>query len=326
MCSDRCSRCLGCPVMKRLVPLFVAFASLHLGSADLVATAAEPPPVSPAKTDTITVDTAVAGIEALGGRVDRDPFDRTVTKVVFIKLTDDQLGRAIPLLKAADPVKLELDSKELTTAALVHLRSFTSIRELKIGHLKPSATDLEFVESLVALEEFKLVESGSLTDDSLKHFRSLKRLKRLDLDYSKVTDAGLSVLVGLPELEVVSIQKTAITGEGFRHLPKATGLATVFASGSRFDDRGLKNVSRASKLEVLYLSATPITDAGLAELRGATKIHRLALTDTTVSDQGLQVITGFKTLEWIDLEGTKVTDVGVARFQKALPKCKVLWK
>jgi hypothetical protein len=51
------------------------------------------------------------------------------------------------------------------------------------------------------------------------------------------------------------------------------------------------------------------------------------LSATQVTDAGLKELAALKNLAKLDLSAAnKVTDKGVKELQKALPKCKIIWK
>ncbi|MBL8817503.1 MAG: hypothetical protein JNL58_15870 [Planctomyces sp.] len=55
-----------------------------------------------------------------------------------------------------------------------------------------------------------------VSDETMKHLEGLKKLRELDLSFTKITDKGLSVLLNLPELERLRLQDVPITDNGFR--------------------------------------------------------------------------------------------------------------
>lgn len=94
-------------------------------------------------------------------------------------------------------------------------------------------------------------------------------------------------------------------------------------SDTQVTDAGLKELKGLPALYELALTNTRITDGGLEEIRTLTALRWLGLDNTRVTDSGLEILLGLTHLEFIDLRGTSVTDAGVARFQKALPNCKI---
>ena len=86
----------------------------------------------------------------------------------------------------------------------------------------------------------------------------------LDLKYTKVADAGLVHLEGLPRLTTLNLIGTKVTDVGLEHL---VGLA---------------------KLESLNLTYAKVTDAGLVHLKGLTNLEQLHLLGTKVTAGGVK--------------------------------------
>tara|TARA_Y100000593_G_C4159696_1_gene261374 strand:+ start:163 stop:705 length:543 start_codon:yes stop_codon:yes gene_type:complete len=119
---------------------------------------------------------------------------------------------------------------------------------------------------------------------------------------SKITDVGLKEVAKLENLAHLDLNATVITDAGLKEVAKLQQLKELdLYLCFEITDAGLKEVAKCGRLNVLRLRATPITDAGLKELA---KLKQLAE---------------------LDLCQTHVTEAGVARLQKALPKCKILY-
>jgi len=101
-------------------------------------------------------------------------------------------------------------------------------------------------------------------DDVLERIGRLRKLKRLALDDSAVTDVGLKHLTGLTRLWGLELNGTQVTDEGLLAL------------------RGLPN------LTWLGLNGTQVTDEGLQTLRGLPNLGWLELHDTNVTSQGIK--------------------------------------
>jgi Leucine-rich repeat (LRR) protein len=114
-----------------------------------------------------------------------------------------------------------------------------------------------------------------------------------------VTDATLSHLSGLTNLETLWLAETPVTDAGLVHLQGLTRLKLLSLASTGTTDGGLANLNRMKNLETLHLDGTQVTDAGLKHLRGLTNLQGLIL------------------------DNTKVTDAGVAALQRALPRLKV---
>ena len=90
------------------------------------------------------------------------------------------------------------------------------------------------------------------------------KVARVDLRYTKVTDADLEPLRELTNLQFLILRATKVTGLGLEHL------------------KGLTN------LQELDLQSTSVTDAGLEHLKGLTELQRLWLKGTNVTAEGVK--------------------------------------
>lgn len=113
----------------------------------------------------------------------------------------------------------------------------------------------------------------------------------VDLANSKVSDAELAYLTGLPNLCVLYLQGTRITDEGLRHLKKLTDL------------------------QELHLTGTPITDAGLDELKGLGSLRVLAINNTQISDEWFKSVQEMTQLQELSLGGRKLTRARLERLR-----------
>ena len=122
----------------------------------------------------------------------------------------------------------------------------------------------------------------------------------VSLENTKATDAALTNLEGLIELENLDLERTEVGDAGLTHL------------------RGL------ARLESLNLRNTRVTDAGLVRLKTLTRIRLLYLDQTKVTDVGLVHLNGLTKLQELDLRQINVTDAGMEELEKAFPNCKIL--
>jgi len=121
-------------------------------------------------------------------------------------------------------------------------------------------------------------------------------LVRLDLSWTKVTDAGLKELASLKNLERLDLRGTAVSGEG------------------------LKELEPFKKLTILVLASTKVTDGSLKGLASLVSVRWLELENTKVTDAGMKELVPLKNLLRLNLKGTKVTSAGVGEARKENPK------
>ena len=120
--------------------------------------------------------------------------------------------------------------------------------------------------------------NAGITDRGLSHLADLKRLRYLDVNQNgacnspslvpaNVSDAGMSFLSELTDLEVLYLHNLFSVGDGTaRHLKHLTRLRRLGFDATLITDQGLRYI--AGHEHLIDLSLGPlITDAGLAVLR-----------------------------------------------------------
>jgi len=133
----------------------------------------------------------------------------------------------------------------------------------------------------------------AFSDNDLKLLRRSTRIAYLDLDRTRVTDAGMVYLEAFRKLNILELDSTQVT------------------------DLGLASLKEMTQLRVLTLRDTAITNAGLTHLRNLKGLVHLNLGNTHLTDDGLTSLVGF------DLDGTDITEDGIERLRRALPNSEV---
>jgi internalin A len=138
------------------------------------------------------------------------------------------------------------------------------------------------------------------SNNDMERVAEIKGLRRLDLSFTYVSDAGIERLQQLTQLEELTLDATeAITDAAASYL-------------------------RANKhLRKLVLRGTDITDVGMPYLAALTGLKSLDLSHTMVGDVGLESLPALSELEELDLGGTRITGINL-NFLKLLPKLKKL--
>lgn len=149
---------------------------------------------------------------------------------------------------------------------------------------------------------------GDLTLEEVRHLRALS------LDEMPITDADLENLACLDDLEILSLYRTGVTGEGFVHLAGMKSLRALdLVDAKEVREESLRFLEGIKTLRSIQLRGDNFTDAGLARLRG------LALTEVwivsiggTVGDAGLASLSASGSLRKLELCKARVTDAGLA--------------
>ena len=102
-----------------------------------------------------------------------------------------------------------------------------------------------------------------------------KDLIWLDLSRTAITDAGLTVVGKMPNLQHLDLRGTAVGDAGVEALVPLRDLQTLGLYGTAVTDAGLPALQRLPGLKRLYVGGTRVTQPGLAILGKARKDLRI---------------------------------------------------
>ena len=137
-------------------------------------------------------------------------------------------------------------------------------------------------------------------DADVERFAKLSHLRKLDLSFSLLTDAGIERLKPL----------TAVTDLNLYSVERITDVAVAYI-------RGWKDLER------LNLRGTDITDTTLQYLAAFPALKSLDISHTQVTNNGMEYLPALRNLEELRVGGNKVTGVGL-RWLRVLPNLRVL--
>jgi Leucine-rich repeat (LRR) protein len=170
-----------------------------------------------------------------------------------------------------------------------------------LGLSKVTDDDLELLVAFPKLRELDL-NGTKITNAGLVHLKALTNLKRLVLSANiDITDTGLANLRGLTRLEWLNLCITRATDAGLVHLRDLKALEYLQLRLTNISDAGLVHLKELKALNHLELSMTGIGDAGLAHLAELTNLKELELADTKVTSAGLVHLKGLTNLRSLDL-------------------------
>ncbi len=149
------------------------------------------------------------------------------------------------------------------------------------------------------------------TDAELIQVAKLKRVERVDIHGSAVTERGLAKLKELPHLQTLLLVRTKVGDAGLAQVQALTGLRVLSLRGTELSDRAASYLKGLTNLEELDLASTGISDAGLEPLKGLTALQSLKLSRTGITDAGLAHLENLTRLQELTLDRTKVTDAGL---------------
>jgi hypothetical protein len=134
--------------------------------------------------------------------------------------------------------------------------------------------------------QFGIVLFGPRSPRRLGMLVQYPRLRALYASGNRISDADLSDLQYVGQLEVLHLDHTDVTDAGLVHLASCKGLTTLRLGGCRVSDAGLDYVAELQNLEELYLNRTDVSDAGLDKLRKLGRLKSLRVDQTDVTPAG----------------------------------------
>ena len=217
-------------------------------------------------------------IEAAGGAVTRDASGRiTGVDLRGTWITDTDLRRVarLPYL-----THLDLSLTRITDQGMQELKSAPGIVDL----------NLHFAEYV--------------TDEGLAAIKGWKKLKRLNMHGTKISDTSLDHISGITTLESVNAGSALVTDVGLERLSSLPNLKELTIGGNELGDAGLQALRQLPGLTYLDLSGRQGTDSNVWTI--------------TMSDRGLEALLTLKELRelrfgctslGVGIEGTRFATV-----------------
>ncbi len=178
-----------------------------------------------------------AWIEDLGGTVTRNPSGRvTGVDLRATWVTDTDLRK---LLRFPQLTHLDLSLTRITDQGMQELKSASGIVDL----------NLRFAESV--------------TDEGLAAIKTWKRLKRLNVHGTKISDTTLDHIAGITTIESLDIGSAMITDVGLERLSSLVNLKELTMGGNELGDAGLQALRQLPGLTFLDLNGRQGTDSNV---------------------------------------------------------------
>ncbi|MCX6879462.1 MAG: hypothetical protein NTW21_37510 [Verrucomicrobia bacterium] len=165
------------------------------------------------------------------------------------------------LLTPAQRKTLEAKTKATAEALETTLATLRSKLPGRLSCVVPGQPELEYVPGL----NFAAVSDAQLT--ALAPVAS--SVVSLELQQTKVTDAGLAALAPFVKLRILQLQHTGLTDAGLAQVGKITSLEVINLYDTGVTDAGLQHLADLKHLRKIYLWQSKVTEAGAGKLRDA---------------------------------------------------------
>lgn len=193
------------------------------------------------------------------------------------------------------------------------------------GEARPGSFDVQdgSRHTLIRLKRFSTGEEeieNQLSDAGVKvHKDEVGWITNVRIERKPNSDDLLSVAAGLKKLDSITINGSAVSATGLKHLSKLDSLRSVSIKAESVSVTGLESLSVAPHLYSLSLSGDQIDDQALLGVSQLKQIRRLELQRPSASSDALmQLIAALPSLTRLDVDGAKLdsgTWQAVARMQ-----------
>jgi hypothetical protein len=167
----------------------------------------------------IELDTHIRSGDQAMAQVVRMSRLQSITLKSGVAFTNASLKTLAPILPQLEVLNLQPTS--ITDEGMAELSACRRLKSLKLDSIFPSK--LSSIKDLKQLETISMT-SPSLNDDSLVDLKGLVNLKTLDIQESKIGNAGLEHLTSLKKLERLELQGEDITDDGLASIRKLPSL------------------------------------------------------------------------------------------------------
>jgi internalin A len=202
-------------------------------------------------------------------------------------------------------VGLSAEGERFTDTALRSVGGFENLEQLTLHRCpKLTGTGFDTPTKWSRLKALALSECP-IGDAACAPIGRIESLEEIRLLSTKVTDAGLRELAGLPALEALTLEGASVSGVAFA-APGWAKLRDIDAPGAPFDDTGMQAVAGLPALQSLRSDSGKVTDAGLVHMKRATKLTELTVSGAKITDTGLLALKELTGLRELDVSNTAI--------------------
>ena len=174
---------------------------------------------------------------------------------------------------------------------------------------------LEHPETHFDITELQLMGSD-FDDQDVERLKRLPALTRLDIQSTKITDAGMIGVGEMSTLQSLILCETGVTETGLKQLKRLPNLRELMVGGDgpgpRITDAGLKEIAGCSQLRGLSVAGANNTEAGIREIGTLKDLRGLSLWAVNIQDDWLADLRNLEHLQSLTIgqPKTKFTGAG----------------
>ena len=193
-----------------------------------------------------------------------------------------EAGGAVIRDSAGKITGVDLRASWVTDTDLRKLLLFPDLTYLDLSLTRITDQGMQEIRNLPGIVELNLHFAEYVTDEGLAAIKGWKRLKRLNVHGTKISDTTLEHISGITALESVNVGSAMITDVGLERLTVLPNLKELTIGGNELGDAGLQALRQMPGLTYLDLSGRQGTDSNVWAI--------------AMSDSGLDAVLSLKDL------------------------------
>lgn len=222
--------------------------------------------------------------------------------------------------------KLSIENTDFEDADMAVLTEMPWVEELTLRRNTYLGKEtLSYVAKMPKLRNLVLLY-GNFDDAAVQELKDVKTLRLLDLrGCASISDRGMAIVKGLPNLIVLKIRCTAVTNAGVENI-RGKKMRTFHIEDSQtFDDSAMDILAEmaGSLTELTIMRCIAISDEGVLKLGSLAKMQKLNLRGNYIGGEALEAVKNMADLELLVISETFVDDAGL-KFLEGLTKLKTL--
>lgn len=143
---------------------------------------------------------------------------------------------------------------------LRHLAELPGLSTLDLSLTHITDQGMQELKPLSGIVDLNLYFAEYVTDEGLAAIKDWKRLRRLNVHGTKISDTALEHISGITSLESLNVGSTLMTDVGLERLTMLTHLKELTMGGNELGDAGLQALRQMPGLTFLDLSGRTGTD------------------------------------------------------------------
>lgn len=147
----------------------------------------------------------------------------------------------------------------------------------------------------------------AIADQLVAKISHLKNLRIVRIGRCDVSDIGVKSLQGLPQLKILDISYTLITGKSMPVIGRLTNLEDLTMNSVDLRQSDFSYIARLPKLSALYLRGAQVSDAMVIALKSSKSLENIDLSNNrAITDAALPALALLPNLKAVCLAGTSV--------------------